>query len=113
MTAIEAVSPKNAQVVHSSAGYRENKEKPWDGPVFDPELRAQALARKVPLSVKVHSVGTPGGAWNHHRPLDKAYETFFVHLPSETHRIKMRLHFSSLEPISNDFTQMVIRELKA
>jgi len=111
MTGIQAVWPRNAKVVLSADTYRKNEDAPWDGPIFDEDLREKNLARKIGCRVVVHSAGTPGGASNNHQPRDIARETFLVHLPSKARKLKLKLHFSSLEPISNEFCQSIVRKL--
>lgn len=111
MTAIEAVTPKSAELAHSSAGYVQDGEKSWEPSVLDEELRRKSLARKIRTKVQLHSVGTPGGASNHNLPRDAAFVSYQLHLPQAARTLKLKLHFSSMEPIANDFTQLVVREL--
>lgn len=110
MTAIQAVRPTDARVVDLSETYRSNEEKPWEAPVSDDELRQKNLARRIKCSVEVQSAGTPGSASNDYRPRDTAYYTFLVNMPSRARALKLKLHFSSLEPIANDFTQLIVRK---
>lgn len=111
MTAIEAVKPKDAKLVHPKDTFRQNDEVPWEPPVPDDELRKKHLSRIVNSRLNVDSVGILGSAFKDRRPSDRADETFLLNLPSKAKNIKLRLHFSSSEAVAKDFTQLVIRKL--
>jgi hypothetical protein len=111
MTAVEAVKPRLAKITLTSAGYIANEEKPWEPGILDEELQRNSLARKITTAIQVASVGTPGGASNNHKPRDAAAVTYLVNLPRRASTLKLKLHFSSSEPIANDFTQAVVRKL--